>query len=140
MGDNLFNAMAISANGMRAQGERIRVITENVANADTAANVPGEEPYRRQLITFKNQMDRDAGVRKVEVDSIDRDMKSPFPEKFMPDHPGADERGYVRMPNVNTLIEVMDIREAQRSYEANLGMIQRSQEMVNRTIDLLRGQ
>ena len=140
MADQLFNAMAISAMGMRVQGERIRVITENVANADTASNVPGEDPYRRQIITFKNEMDRDRGVDLVEVADIDQDMKSPFPEKYMPDHPGADERGYVRMPNVNTLIEVMDIREAQRSYEANLGMIERSKEMATRTIDLLRGQ
>ena len=123
---------------MCAQGERIRVITENVANADTAAGTPNEEPYRRQIITFKNEMDRNLDARLVKVDDIDQDFKTPFPTKYMPDHPGADENGYVRMPNVNTLIEMMDIREAQRSYEANLGMIEQSRGMMMRTIDLLR--
>ncbi len=138
MSSELLNAMQISAMGMRAQGERIRVITENVANADTAAGTPDEDPYARQIITFKNELDRNLGVKLVEVDDISQDNKTPFPTKFMPDHPGADENGYVKMPNVNTLIEVMDIREAQRSYEANLGMIEQARSMILRTIDLLR--
>ena len=139
MSSEIMNAMTISAMGMRAQGERIRVITENVANADTAANVPGEDPYARQIITFRNTLDRELGIRTVEVDDITQDRKTPFSEKYMPDHPGADENGYVRMPNVNMLIEMMDIREAQRSYEANLGMIEQARTMLARTIDLLRG-
>ncbi len=138
MSTELLNAMQISAMGMKAQGERIRVITENVANADTAAGTPDEEPYARQIITFKNELNRKLGVNLVEVDKIMDDREEPFPTKFMPDHPGADANGYVKMPNVNMLIEVMDVREAQRSYEANLGMIEQSRSMIMRTIDLLR--
>ncbi len=138
MGSELLNAMQISAMGMRAQGTRLRVITENVANADTTGTAPGADPYRRQTITFKNQMDRELGAKMVEVDEIGEDMKTPFPTRYMPEHPAADEFGYVKMPNVNALIEVMDVREAQRSYEANLGLIEQSRSMVLRTIDLLR--
>ncbi len=139
MGSEILNAMKISATGMRAQGTRVRVITENVANADTAGETPGADPYRRQTISFKNELDRKSGLRMVEVNKIGVDTKSPFNLKFMPDHPAANEEGYVKMPNVNSLIEVMDIREAQRSYEANLGMIEQSKSMVMRTIDMLRG-
>ena len=138
MGSELLNAMSISASGMRAQGTRIRVITENVANASTTGETPGADPYRRQTITFKNELDRQDGVRKVMVDDVGQDRETPFTLKYMPDHPAADERGYVKMPNVRPMIEMMDIREAQRSYEANLGMIEQSRTMVLRTIDLLR--
>ncbi|HBR69876.1 MAG TPA: flagellar basal body rod protein FlgC [Rhodospirillaceae bacterium] len=138
MGSELLNAMQISAMGMRAQGERIRVITENVANADTAAGTPNEDPYRRQVITFKNELDRKKGINLVEVDQISEDRKTDFPVKFMPDHPGADANGNVKLPNVDMMIEIMDAREAQRSYEANLGMIEQSRSMMLRTIDMLR--
>ncbi len=138
MSDDIFNAMKISANGMRAQGTRIRVISENVANADTTGLTPGSDPYQRQTISFKNAMDREMGINLVEVDDIGTDTKTPFLLEFMPDHPAADEAGYVKTPNVNTMLEMMDIREAQRSYEANLGMIEQSRAMISRTIDLLR--
>lgn len=138
MGSELLNAMQISASGMRAQGTRIRVITENVANANTTGETPGSDPYRRQTISFKNEMDRELGIRKVEVNAIGVDTETDFALEYIPDHPAANEEGYVKMPNVRTLIEMMDIREAQRSYEANLGMIEQSRSMVNRTIDLLR--
>lgn len=138
MSSELLNAMAISASGMKVQGTRLRMLSENIANADTTGNTPGADPYRRQQITFKNRLDRDLGVDKVMVDSIEQDKKTPFQLKYMPDHPAADENGYVKMPNVNTLIEMMDVREAQRSYEANLGMIEQSRTMVMRTIDMLR--
>jgi len=136
--DGLWGSLTVSAMGMRAQGARIRVISENIANADTAANKPGGTPYQRQIITFKNEMDRQRNMELVKVDQIKPDTSAEFITKYMPDHPGADERGYVKMPNVNTLIEVMDMREAQRSYEANLGMIEQSRTMLSRTIDLLR--
>jgi flagellar basal-body rod protein FlgC len=123
---------------MRTQGARIRVITENVANASTTGDTPGADPYRRQTITFKNEMDKELGVRTVRVDEIGEDMKSNFKLKYIPDHPAANEEGYVKMPNVNTMVEMMDIREAQRSYEANLGMIEQARSMMQRTIDLLR--
>jgi flagellar basal-body rod protein FlgC len=138
MGSELINAMAISSSGLRAQGTRIRVITENVANANTTGTTPGADPYRRQTITFKNEMDKNLGVRTVGVDDIGQDTKTPFSLKFMPDHPAADENGYVKMPNVQPLIEMMDIQEAQRSYEANLGMIEQSRAMMRQTIDMLR--
>lgn len=138
MSSELLTAMQVSASGLRAQGERIRVITENVANADTAAGTPNEDPYRRKIISFDNVLDRELGARMVKVDEISQDVRSPFKTKFMPDHPGADANGYVKMPNINTLIEMMDIREAQRSYEANLGMIEQARTMVQRTIDMLR--
>lgn len=139
MKDDILNAMMISASGMRAQGTRIRVITENVANANTTGNTPGADPYRRQTISFKNEMDRQAGIRLVNVDDIGEDMEAPFNLEYIPDHPAADAEGYVKMPNVNPLIEVMDIREAQRSYEANLGMIEQTRAMIARTVELLRG-
>lgn len=138
MSSDILNSMKISAQGMRAQGTRIRVATENVANADTTGETPGSDPYRRQIITFKNALDKQLGFDTVKVSDIDVDRKAPFPSKFMPDHPAADETGYVKMPNVNMLVEIMDVREAQRSYEANLGMIEQAKTMVLRTIDLLR--
>lgn len=138
MGSEILNAMKISAMGMKAQGTRIRVISENVANADTTGETPGSDPYRRQTITFKNELDRTLGLDTVKVSKIGVDKKDDFILKFMPDHPAANEEGYVKTPNINTLIEVMDVREAQRSYEANLGMIEQSRSMILRTIDLLR--
>ena len=134
----LFSAMSISASGMRAQSTRIRVIAENIANADTAAPLPGENPYTKRNITFKNVLDREMGIEKVEVGAITQDTKRPYPVKYMPDHPGADAEGYVKMPNVDALIETMDMREAQRSYEANLGLIEQSRSMAMQTIDILR--
>ena len=138
MSSEILNAMSISASGMRTQGARLRVLSENIANANTTGDTPGADPYRRQTITFKNEMDRELGVRRVEVDEIDQDMETPFRLRYDPSHPAADEEGYVKMPNLNTLIETMNAREAQRSYEANLGMIEQSRQMVQRTIDLLR--
>ncbi len=132
------DALVISAYGMRAQGERTRVISENIANASTGALTPTSEPYSRKVITFKNELDRERGHRTVKVEDITDDRRDEFPLKFMPDHPGADAEGYVKMPNVNMLIELNDMREAQRSYEANLGMIEQSRTMMFRTIDLLR--
>ncbi|HPF77824.1 MAG TPA: flagellar basal body rod protein FlgC [Alphaproteobacteria bacterium] len=135
---DMYDAMTISAYGMRAQGERTRVISENIANAETTGLTPDEEPYSRKVITFKNEMDRQHGEKLVKVEDITDDRRDEFPLKYMPDHPAADADGYVKMPNVNILIELNDMREAQRSYEANLGMIENSRTMMFRTIDLLR--
>lgn len=137
-GDTLFKTMMVSAYGMKAQSERARVISENIANANTAALTPDGDPYTRKLITFENRKDRDYNTDLVKVDKIDDDTKTPHPVKYMPDHPGANEAGYVKMPNVNTIVEMSDMREAQRSYEANLGMIEQSRNMAQRTIDMLR--
>ncbi len=135
---DILGAMEISALGMKAQGTRLRIISENIANADTAPGTPKEDPYRRKIITFKDVMDKQVGGEVVRVDKITPDEKNPFVLKYMPDHPGADEKGYVKMPNINTMVEVMDMREATRSYEANLSMIEQSRAMILRTIDLLR--
>lgn len=133
----LMNAMNVSASGMKAQSMRMRIISENMANADTTATTKGGDPFRRKTISFKDVMDRKAGVEKVEVGGIARDQ-SAFRLKYDPTHPGADEKGYVKLPNINPLIETMDMREAQRSYEANLGAIELSRGMMMKTIDLLR--
>ena len=130
-------SLILSAAGMKAQGERLRVIAENLANGDSAATVPGGDPYRRKVVTFQNVLDRELHMNLVGVDRV-REDKSEFPLKYDPTHPGANKDGYVKMPNVNTLVEMMDMREAQRSYEANLNMIEVSKAMLSRTLDLLR--
>ena len=134
----LFSALSVSASGMRAQSTRLRIISENIANSDTTGETPGSDPYRRKTITFKDVMDKDLNVDKVAVSKIATDTNQDFIMKFMPDHPAADENGYVKMPNINPLIEAMDMREAQRSYEANLGMMDQSRNMYMQTVDLLR--
>lgn len=137
---DLFGAMSISAHGMKAQGERIRMISENVANADTAPTKPGESAYQRKTITFKNVLDRENDTRLVEVDKIQQKTDAVMPMKYNPSHPAANKAGYVEMPNVNTLIELMDMKESHRTYEANMGMMQQSRSMLNQTIELLRTQ
>ena len=134
---DLYKAMTVSAAGMKAQGARLKVIAENMANANTTAETPGDMPYRRKVVTFQNMMDRQAGVDTVRVAKVDVD-KSDFQRRYDPSHPSADSEGYVLLPNVNPLIEAMDMREAQRSYEANLSVIEASRTMLNRTVELLR--
>lgn len=128
--------MMISAAGLRVQGERMQVIAENIANADSVPMQPGEDPYRRKVLTFKNQLDRDLGIRKVSVGKIGDD-NSEFGLKYDPGHPAADANGYIRTPNINSLIETMDMRQAQRSYEANMTVIEGVKQMLIRTIDML---
>lgn len=134
---DMFSTLQISGAGMRVQNERVRVIAQNIANADTAPTKPGEKPYSRQIISFKDRMDKAAGERLVKVDEITTD-KSEFELKYMPGHPAADKDGYVQMPNVSTLVETMDMREASKTYEANLGMFTQTRDMMSRTIDLIR--
>ena len=122
---------------MKVQGTRLRVISENLANADSLPTGPGKSPYRRKNIQFQNVLNREIGLNLVKVKKIGVD-KSEFNSRFDPSHPAADEKGYVKTPNVKTLIEVMDMREAQRSYEANLTAIRSARSMMKRTIDLLR--
>ncbi|MDB5367233.1 MAG: flgC [Rhodospirillales bacterium] len=135
--DELTKTADIAASGMKAQGLRIRVIAENMANAGTTATTANDQPYRRKLVTFKAELDRATGAHKVAVNRVATD-KSELPKKFDPGHPAADANGYVASSNVNSLIEVMDMREAQRSYEANIGVLTTSQGMLSRTIDMLR--
>ena len=135
---DLAKTLRISAAGLEAQGTRMRTISENIANADSLASEPGGQPYRRKMVTFKNVLDKQAGADMVKADKVISD-KSEFQKRYDPSHPAADGDGYVMTPNVNSLIEVMDLRQAQRSYEANLSVIETSKTMLLRTIDLLRG-
>jgi flagellar basal-body rod protein FlgC len=134
---DLLKSMKISASGMRAQGERMRVISENLANKDSTGATADADPYRRQVVTFKNTLDREMGASRVEVDNIIKD-KSEFGSRFDPNHPAADDQGYVKTPNVNALVEVMDMKETQRSYQANLGAIDASKKMIMQTLEILR--
>lgn len=135
--DDLSKVSRIASFGMKAQAKRLRVVSENLANADSLAKTPGGEPYRRKLVTFKNVLERDLEAEVVRVRRTERDM-SDFGREYNPSHPAADADGYVLKPNVNPLIEVMDMREAQRSYEANMHAVTISREMVGKTLELLR--
>lgn len=135
--DDLFKTLRISSAGMRAQGTRLRVISENIANAGSLPQAPGDMPYRRKVVTFKNELDRNIGLKTVRVGKIVPD-KSDFTKRFDPNHPAADADGYLLVPNVNPLIEMMDMREAQRSYDANLNVIKNTKNMLKNTIEILR--
>ena len=135
--DDLLRTLRISSAGMKAQGTRLRVISENIANSDSLPTQPGGLPYRRKVITFRNELDRNIGVNTVQVNRIQTDT-SAFAKRLDPSHPAADPDGYVLAPNVNTLIEMSDMREAQRSYEANLSVIKSSKSMLQKTIGLMR--
>jgi flagellar basal-body rod protein FlgC len=135
--DDLKASSQIAAKGMKAQATRLRVISENLANADSTSEVAGGEPYRRKLVTFRNQLDKELEADTVKVRKIVND-KSKLPSKYDPAHPAANAQGYVLQPNVNPLIEMMDMREAQRSYEANMNVISASRQMVAKTLELLK--
>ncbi|MBT4769911.1 MAG: flagellar basal body rod protein FlgC [Rhodospirillaceae bacterium] len=134
---DLTDSLAISAAGMKVQGVRVRVISENMANANSVADEPGGVPYRRKLITFQNKLDREIGVNTVRVKNIVED-NSDFGERYLPSHPAANAEGFVQTSNVSGLIEMMDMKEAQRSYEANLNALTISKSMLQKTVDLLR--
>ncbi|WP_417430082.1 flagellar basal body rod protein FlgC [Kiloniella sp.] len=134
---DLYKSMQVSASGMRAQGTRLRIISENIANADSVAQEPGGAPYRRKMVSFGSELSRELGVEKVVVKDVLTD-KSEFKREYLPGHPAADEDGYVLQPNVNSLIEMTDMREAQRSFEANLQAIQASKSMLQRTLEILQ--
>lgn len=130
-------AMRISAAGMKVQGARLKVIAENLANANSTGETPNDLPYRRKTISFRNMLDRELGIETVQVSRIGVDA-SDFQRRYDPSHPSADAGGYVLFPNVNTMVEAVDMREAQRSYEANLNVIETSRTMIMRTVDILR--
>lgn len=134
---DLTQALSISAAGMNAQTERLRVIAENLANQDSTGSYPGATPYRRKTTVFENVMDRSLGVNTVRVQSV-RPDPSDFPQKYDPANPAANPQGYVNQPNVNSFVEMMDMREAERSYSANLNVMQASRTMLTRVIDLLK--
>lgn len=134
--DDLNTAMAISASGMRAQSGRIRIVAENLANASSTAAAPGLDPYRRQVPVFSTYLDRSADANMVRMSRVELDPTA-FTLKYDPAHPAANAEGYVELPNVNPLIEMMDLREAQRTYEANLGALDQARAMAAATLRIL---
>lgn len=134
---DLIKAMQLSAAGLRVGETRMRIVAENMANADNMPSGEGAEPYRRKLVTFKNEFDRELGLEKITLDRITFD-DSQYEKRHDPGHPGADDKGFVTMPNVKPMIEMMDMKQAQRTYEANLNIIQAAKTMLQKTIDLLR--
>ena len=137
MVDPLQSALKIAASGLEAQSSRMRVVSENLANAQSTGEAAGSDPYRRKTITFENELDRASEATLVRIAEIGVD-RSPFRVEHDPGHPAADAAGFVKLPNVNMLVEMADMREANRSYEANLQVIKQAREMVSMTIDLLR--
>ena len=129
--------LAIAASGLRAQAGRMRIISENIANADSTPSAPGADPYRRKLPTFTSELDRSMDVQLVEIGKTQIDS-SDFRLKYEPGHPAADQNGNVKYPNVNSIIEMADMREAQRSYEANINVVTSTRRMIQRTIDILK--
>ena len=135
---DLMDTMHISAAGMRAQSERLKIVSQNIANADAVGTTDGrDQPYRRKTISFKNALDRETGADMVKVNKVDVD-RSDFDKRYEPSHPYADGQGYVLYPNVNPIMEMMDMREARRGYEANLNVIESSKSMLSQTINVLR--
>ena len=130
-------ALTLSARGMSVQTARLRTIAENLANQDTTGSQPGMEPYRRKVISFENRLDRALGAEAVRVKSI-ATAKGDLPQRFDPSHPAADAKGYVQTPNVNSFVEVMDMREAQRAYSANLNVMEVTRSMLTRTLEMLK--
>ncbi len=133
----LADSLFIAASGMKVQGDRLRVVAENIANANSTGSTPEDSPYRRKTITFQSALDRELGIQTVQVAKRGTDS-SDFNRKFMPGHPAADEEGYVLTPNVNMVSEMVDMREARRGYEANLGVVEVARAMMQRTLDILR--
>jgi flagellar basal-body rod protein FlgC len=130
-------SLTIAASGLRAQIGRMRVITENIANADSTSPTPGGDPYRRRIVTFSSELDRTLDAQVVKLGRVATDS-SDFLIRHEPGNPAADKDGNVKYPNVNTLVEMTDLRDAQRSYEANLNVVTATRRMLQRTIDILK--
>jgi flagellar basal-body rod protein FlgC len=130
-------SLIVAASGMRAQSDRMRIIAENIANANSTSPVPGADPYRRKIATMKSDFDRELNATLVTSQKPVAD-NSEFRLQYDPGNPNADTKGYVKLPNVNALIEIMDMREAQRSYEADLTVMDATKTMLTRTVDLLK--
>jgi flagellar basal-body rod protein FlgC len=135
---SLLETLHISASGMRAESERLKIVSQNVANARTTSETPGGMPYLRQTISFKQDLDRETGAIMVKVDKIGVDRKSQPIRRYEPENPVADAQGYVLYPNVNSIMEMMDMREARRGYEANLDVVQSTKTMLSQTLNLLK--
>ena len=134
---DFLKTLTIAASGLRAQAGRMRIISENIANADSTPQRAGADPYRRKIATFRSELDRTFDTQLVELGKVQTDS-SDFRLKYEPGHPAADVNGNVKYPNVNSVIELTDMREAQRSYEANINVISATRRMIQRTIDILK--
>lgn len=134
---DLDSALRHAGAGMKAQAARLRVVAQNLANAQSTGAEPGAEPYRRRTVSFGEALERESGLRLVDVRRYGHDRSEPE-RRFEPGHPAADEQGWVLYPNVEPVIELMDMREAQRSFEANLGAMQTARALLQRALDLLR--
>jgi flagellar basal-body rod protein FlgC len=137
MQDSLQTALRIAASGLQAQSTRLRIVSQNIANAQSTGSASGADPYARQTVSFESEMDRTLGANVVAVKSIGVDP-APFKLEQDPGNPAADEGGMVKMPNVDVLKELADMREANRSYEANLQVAKQSADMLNTTISLMK--
>ena len=138
MVDALQASLAIASSGLEAQSTRMRIVSENLANANATGRSAGADPYQRKTVTFDAEMDRAAGAQLVKVKEVGVDQ-TPFRVEYDPGHPAADKAGYVKLPNVNMMIEMADMREVNRSYEANLQVVKQVRSMFGMTIDLLKG-
>ena len=135
--DPLKSISQIAASGMHVQSARLQVVAENVANAASTGATPGDEPYRRKTISFQEALNRESGLTMVEVSDIGRDQ-SPFTLRHDPSHPAADENGFVKLPNASPILEMANMREASRSYEANMNLYEAGRRMRSQMIDLLK--
>ena len=134
---DFLKSITIAASGLRAQAGRMRIISENIANADSTAANATADPYRRKIPTFRSEVDRALGANVVDLGRVASDQSS-FRTKYQPGHPAADTNGNVKYPNVNSLVEMTDMRDAQRSYEANVNVISATRRMLQRTIEILK--
>lgn len=137
MADPMQVAIKVAASGLEAQSRRMLVVSENLANASSTGSVPGGDPYTRKTVSFQSALDDLTGAKLVKVDRIDIDRK-PFRVEYDPGHPAADAEGNVKLPNVDMLVELADMRESNRSYEANLQVVKQARSLISMTIDLLR--
>ncbi len=137
MSMEFLQSLKIASSGLRVQSGRMRVIAENIANADSTARTAGQDPYRRKVPTFVSKFDKELGAATVAMGRVQRDQTD-FKMRYEPGHPAADANGYVKYPNVEPLIETVDMREAQRSYEANLNIVSATRRMITKTLEILK--
>ena len=135
--DSLMAASRIAMSGMETQSERLKVISQNIANADVTGTTPDADPYRRKIIFFENKRDSEVNADIVVVKKVDYD-KSDFILKYQPGHPAANTQGYVRYPNVNTVVERVDAQEAQRSFDVNANSLEIAKSMQFKVLELMR--
>ncbi|HXZ68208.1 MAG TPA: flagellar basal body rod protein FlgC [Alphaproteobacteria bacterium] len=135
--DNLIATFSVAGSGLFAQSQRIRIASENLANAESTGNSPGANPYTRKVFSFESELDQASGASLVQVGDTELDS-SPYRIEKIPGHPAADQSGNVKLPNVNMLVELSDIREGTRSYDANVQVIKQARDLVTMTIDLLK--